>query len=880
MVRIAPFGRLPWPLRWLTRLLCSVLVLLLVVTGILVFTVRRSFPQLDGEIRVPGLAGRVTVYRDRYGVPQIYADTAADLFRAQGYVHAQDRFWEMDFRRKTTAGRLSELFGESTLDVDKVVRTLGWRRTAGQELAMLKPATREALDAYSAGVNAWLGEHRGAWDQSLEFAVLKLTNRAYTPEPWTPTDSLAWLKAMAWDLRSNMDTELQRAIVAAHVPIERVKELFPGYPYDRHRPIVTSGAGDRSPIVVGASAGSTRFGPATAGALEGAERAVAALPALLGTDGGDVSGIGSNSWVVSGRLTDTGKPLLANDPHLGPRIPSIWYQAGLHCRTPDVACPYDVVGFTFSGVPGVVIGHNARIAWGFTNLGPDVTDLYLEQVKGDSYRYKGEWRPLEVRRERIEVAGGKPVELAIRSTQHGPIISGVLPDAKRALPGAAAGITAQAAAGQGTAGQGTDRQGVDGTDVDDLVTVEPGARLAVALRWTALEPGRTADAIPMLDTAVNWAEFRAAAAAFEVPAQNMIYADVDGNIGYQAPGRIPLRAKGDGRWPVPGWTGDYEWIGFIPFDRLPRAYDPPQGFIVTANNAAAPEGNGPFLTFDWSYGYRSQRIADRIEQAAGKGAITIATMADIQRDTYNGLAPALVPYLMRVKDAPAARDLLRGWDFTQGADSAPAAYFNAVWRHLLAAIFDDELPEPARSTGSDRWFEIIQALLDRPDDAWWDDVRTKDRRETRDEVLSTAMDGAADELTKRLGGDPASWRWGDLHTLELTNETFGTSGIGPIESLFNRGPLTLAGSRDAVDATGWDARVGYEVDWVPSMRMIVDLADLDRSRWVNLTGASGHAFAANYTDQAELWADGGTTPMRQTLQAVRKDAADTLTLTP
>lgn len=852
-------------------MLTVLVVLAVLLAGAAVWTVRRSFPQTGGELRLPGLQRQATVLRDAHGIPHIYADTPHDLFMAQGYVHAQDRFWEMDFRRKTTAGRLSELFGASTLDVDKVVRTLGWRRTAERELALLSAATRQALTDYAAGVNAWMTAHDGFAERSLEYVVLGLTNGSYRPEPWTPADSLAWLKAMAWDLRSNMDDELRRALYASVLPKDRVAQLYPAYPFDRHAPIVTGPARggakparpaakktgtDGDPRTAAAGSGDRDPGTAedgdsgTAAALAAVARTLRVVPSPLGTKGGDRDGIGSNSWVVAGAHTATGKPLLANDPHLGPRIPSIWYQAGLHCRVRSAACPYDVTGYTFSGLPGVVIGHNDRVAWGFTNLAPDVADLYLERTKGDTYEVDGAYRPMEVRTEEIKVAGRAAERLSVRATRHGPIVSGVLDNATRAVPGAAA------AAG------------------------EPKDGLEAALRWTALDPGRTADALLLLNTARNFQEFRAAAALFEVPAQNMVYADVDGNIGYQAPGRIPVRAKGDGTWPAKGWTSEAEWTGFIPFDELPSAYNPPEGYIVTANNAATGPGYDHFLTSDWAYGHRSQRITQRIREALAAGKMTAATMGDIQMDTANTLAPTLVPHLLRagVPDGEI-RELLETWDRTQGPDSAAAAYFNAVWRHLLSRTFDDELPEGGRPTGGDRWYEVVRGLLDRPADPFWDDTRTP-AAETMDDTLRAAMTDARAELRERLGGTPGEWRWGDLHTLELTNETFGTSGIGPVEWLFNRGPLRLGGGKDAVDATGWNATKGYEVDWVPSMRMVVDLADLDRSRWVNLTGASGHAFHAAYADQAELWGTGGTTPMRHTERAVKADATDTLTLVP
>jgi penicillin G amidase len=826
MTRFAPLGRLPRPARWLVRVLIVLLVLMLVMTLYVRWTIHRSYPQTSGRIAVKGLSKDVTVYRDKWGIPQIYADDADDLMRAQGYVHAQDRFWEMDFRRHVTAGRLSELFGTTTLDTDKVVRTMGWRRVAQQELPLLRPDTRRYLEAYSEGVNDWLAAHKNTATQSLEYSVLGLQNSGYHPEPWTPVDSLAWLKAMAWDLRSNLDDELGRALAATKVPRSRVDQLYPDYPYDRN-PVIVAGGKDARGGPVNEPRART-LPPA----LEKVSAAINAMPTMLGNG---APGLGSNSWVVAGSRTNTGKPLLANDPHLAPAMPSLWYQAGLHCRQVGTACPFDVSGFTFSGVPGVVIGHDQRIAWGFTNLGPDVADLYLEHVTGGTYEYKGRREPLQQRTEQIKVAGKKPVTITVRATRHGPLLSDAMDDARRA-----------------------------------------GNGLAVALRWTALDPGRTADALVALDTARNWPEFRTAASLFEVPAQNMVYADVDGNIGYQAPGRIPVRTSGDGTWPAQGWTGEQEWKGYLPFDRLPASYNPKQGYIVTANNAATGPGYPDLLTKDWTYGYRAARIAQLIQQTPVMDA---AGMGRIQLDDRNGFAPTLVPHLLRVGSGPAAA-LLRGWDFTQDAGSAPAAYYNAVYRHVLLRTFNDELPEGARPTGGDRWFEVLRNLLDKPDDPWWDDVRTAGKQETRDDVLRAAMKDADGELRHRLGDDPAKWKWGDLHKLELTNETFGDSGIGPIEWLFNRGPLRLAGGDSLVDATGSDVQTGYGVDWVPSMRMIVDLADLDRSRWVNLTGASGHAFDAHYWDQAKLWARGDTTPMRATPETIRREARHTLTLTP
>jgi penicillin amidase len=835
------------------------LVLVVAAASYGAWTVRRSFPQVSGEVVVAGLSAPVTVYRDERGITQVYADTAEDLYFAQGYVHAQDRFWEMDFRRHITAGRLSELFGKSQVETDSYLRTMGWRRIAEKEVALLSPESRRNLDAYSKGVNAWLADHSGA-TASLEYAVLALQNPGYTIEPWTPVDSVAWLKAMAWDLRGNMSEEIARTVIAAQVGEGRTAQLYPPYPYDRNRPIVTQGAvvdgvwqQTAAPQSSQAAAAVPDVPASAVDALDSTGQGLAALTDMLGPD---TKGIGSNSWVISGQLTDTGKPLLANDPHLGAMMPSIWYQIGLHCTTVSAACPYDLAGYSFSGLPGIVIGHNQTIAWGFTNLGPDVTDLYLEKVDGDSYLVGGQRKPLITRQETIKVAGGDDVVITVRETEHGPLMS----DVSEELRGV--GTDAPAAAGSPDRGDG----------------------YAVALRWTALTPGRTMDAVDQLNRAQSWQDFRAAASLFEVPAQNLIYADVEGNIGYQTPGRIPIRSGYDGKYPAQGWDPAQSWTGFIPFEALPNVYNPDDGWIVTANQASIYEQYAYFLTDDWSYGTRSQRIVDMVRLATADGQkVTADQIRTMQFDAWNENASFLVPYLQQADvdgSAAEAVKLFDGWDFEQGADSSAAAYFNAFWRNLLLDVFGDELPEDHLPDGNDTWFTVVRNLWTTPDDAWWDDTRTADVRETRDDAVATALKEAADEMAGLQGSDPTAWRWGAIHTLTVENQTFGQSGIAPIEALFNRGPIETSGGKDIVNATGWSVPDGYEVDWVPSMRMVVDLADFDRSTWVNLTGNSGHAYHRNYVDQLDAWRDGTTFPFPFTRAAVEAAATDTLVLQP
>jgi penicillin G amidase len=804
-------------------LLGVVVVLALTVAGLGVWAVRKAFPQQEGELTLKVLSAPVRVLRDDYGIPQLYAKTQADLFRAQGYVHAQDRFWEMDFRRHVTAGRVAELFGESQLKTDKYLRTMGWRRVSEQEWPLLDQETKDALTAYAEGVNAWLDANPDG--NSLEYSILGLQNSGYVIEKWTPIDSLAWLKAMAWDLRGNMEDEIDRQLLLAKgLRKEQVDQLWPAYPYDRNVPIVPGSQ------IFPAAPKQAESPLLTSGvALAALKRDLGSIPGLMGNKDG--AGIGSNSWVLSGRLTGSGKPILANDPHLSPSQPGIWYQIGLHCE-----CGFEVAGFSFSGVPGVIIGHNARIAWGFTNLGPDVIDMYLEKLDGST--------PITTRTETLKVAGGADVTLTVRSTKHGPILS-------------------------------------DASDVLHKLAGDQG----IAMRWTALDAGRTADAITVLNKAKNWDDFRKAASLFEVPAQNLVYADVDGNIGYQSPGKIPVRGKGDGRYFAPGWDPEYDWTGYVPFHELPSAFNPAQGYLVTANQAVAAADYPYMLTTDWAYGYRSQRINDMIKDR--KGALTADDVQRMQFDNKNTFAPIVVPLLLQAPRAPLSqveRDadaLLKAWTtYTQPDDSAASAYYNAVWRHLLLDTFDEFSADlDVAPNGDDRWFEVMRPLLQQPDDPWWD-IKSTPAVEKRDDVLARAMSDAVKELSDLQGETAKDWNWGELHTLTPTHATFGKSGIAPIEWLFNHSAVPTSGGKDLVNATGWDTSTGYAVDAVPSMRMIVDLSNLNESRWVQLTGNSGHAFHPNYDDQLELWRTGQLLTFRFEKATIEKENTHVLTLKP
>jgi penicillin amidase len=627
------------------------------------------------------------------------------------------------------------------------------------------------------------------------------------------------------------------------------------------------------------------------------------IPKVFGPNG---TGIGSNSWVVSGAHTITGKPLLANDPHLAPELPSVWYQMGLHCRPISDHCHYDVSGYTFSGMPGVIIGHNQSIAWGMTNLGADTTDLYLEKLAGDGYQYGGETRRFKTRKETIKVAGGPSRTITVRETDN--------PDPK----------------GDGSANcpllSDRDSELVKVGKKATVNTAAPdrGDGYGVALCWTALTPGKTMDAVFALDKAQNWQEFRKSLVDFEVPSQNMIYADTKGNIGYQAPGQIPERPQGDdGSLPAPGWDPRFQWTGYIPQSALPNEYNPKSGYIVTANQAVIDQRTYPYvLTTDWDYGTRSQRITDLIQSKIRNGGkISPDDMRQMQMDNSSEIARLLTPLLLKINISDPyvrqAQELLEGWDYTQNPDSAAAAYFNAVWRNILMLAFGDKLPKevrvkgqclnvpPAAKTapvdgdhlvrecgerdpdqaqpdGGDRWFEVVRNILDDQNNAWWHSpkTRTEPATKTRDQLFKRAMQDARWELTAKLGKDIDTWNWGRLHRLTLKNQTLGTSGPGFLQYLLNRGPYNLGGGQAAVDATGWNAAGGYEANWVPSMRMVVNLQNFDRSKWINLTGASGHAFSPHYTDQTDAWLNGDLLSWAYSQKAVNAGTKDTLVLRP
>jgi penicillin G amidase len=860
------FGRV---LRIVAVVLIAVCLVTVGLVGAITF---RSLPQTTGSLHISALEGKVTVVRDKTGIANIYADSPHDLFLAQGYVHAQERMWQMEVWRHISAGRLSELFGATTLETDRFVRTLDWRGSAERDLKALSADAHAALDAYADGVNAWLDVHRGSLGLAFVVSGMKSGTGGiggYDPERWTALDSLAWQKVEAWDLGGNLDSEIFRMLADDRLgDAALTDQLFPAYRAGAPvidptaaAPAVTAATGDRAARASGPVLSLDRVETE-------AWRHVASVSTALAGDGvgsrGGLAGhdgIGSNNWVVSPANSASHGALLANDPHLGIGMPSVWYINGLHCRKVSKACPFDVVGVSFPGVPAVVLGHNARIAWGATNGNPDVEDLFVEKADPNNvanYLFRGQSIPFTVRREVIKVAGGKTETLTVRETGHGPILNAV----------------------------------------DSRLRKAP----LLALEWagTASVDG-TFDAVFKLNTAASFEEFRTALRGYGSPAQNFVYADVDGHIGYQLPGWVPVRTGGaSGRRPVRGDDGRHEWLGRVPFTALPSALDPPSGMLVSANNAPVAAGSGPFLGEDWDPGYRAAAIIDGLRRHKGD-KLTAADLRTIQLDTTIGRAAILVPKLAGVApttaDGRAVLDAIRDWDGACGTDSRGCAAYLAFELRLGAATFDDELGPLARDyVGSTASWEAIIRLLSQPNSPWWDDSRTTDVHETSRDIAARALDRAGGELRGALG-DPTSWRWGALHQATFREATLGTSGIGPLDWYLDRGPVEVPGAAGAVLNTYYDVARAYpdpddpafkplgidkifSVTVLPSYRLTIDMSDLDGARIVQTTGQSGNPFDGHYGDLIDTWRSGGTVPLPFSQKAVDKAGVATVTFEP
>ena len=786
------------------------LVFLVAVAAFAAYLVLHPLPTTNGTASLPGLSAAATVVRDKSGVPHLTAATLPDLLRAQGYVMAQDRLWQMDFYRRVAAGRLSEVLGDATVDTDRYLRTIGLHRAAAKEWAGQPAEIKTLLQAYSDGVSAFIATHGDSLP--LEFTIL-----GYKPEPWSPVDSIAFGKVMALDLSENMDIEIAMADLQAKLGPEKAAALLPAYP-------------DGKATIVGQSA------------LPGNPAGRSApLPGsgVFGFSGGDEL-IGSNNWVIDGSRSADGQPLLANDPHLSVQNPSIWY--AMHLQTADGS--FNVEGVTLPGAPGIVVGHNAHIAWGVTNLGPDTQDFFVEKLDESGhpgqYAYMDQWLPLEVVTETIHVKGAADIVLPVRSTAHGPLMNPV---------------------------------------VDDL-------KAPTALQWTALMPGELLKAVLDLDRATNWQQFHAALSNWDVPAQNFVYADTEGNIGYQATGLWPIRKAGNGLVPVEGWTGANDWTGYVPYEQMPSVLNPPEHFLVTANNRVVGPDYSYLVNGYWFPWFRAERITQLIQS---KPKLSMDDFKAMHYDTVSPVAVKLGPALAALStrlgsptpgDQPLANaiGLFQGWNGDIRADSAAAALYEPTVRYIISDTFGDELGDPLtaeyRGSLGGAAVTLIYQMVDDPTNAWWDDTTTP-AQETRDDILLKSVRSALGEVQGRLGSDMSKWTWGALHTITF-NHTLGA--VSPLDRIFNFGPYPMPGDSYTVAAAGYNE--DYAQRSHPSMRMITSPGDWTRSQLIFSPGESGQPGSAHWGDLVQDYLQGRYRPLLWSADQIKQNADGTLTLQP
>ena len=767
-------------MRQTLRLLALIVAVSLALATGAFLHLRRSLPQVDGEIRLAGVEAPIEILREANGIPHIYARSLADVYFGLGFVHAQDRLWQMETSRRTGSGRIAEVLGAAGLDFDRLMRTLGLRRAAQANFERYDAETRRFLKAYAAGVNAFLATNPVL---PPEFWIAR-----FTPEPWTEIDSVVWTKVMALDLGGNWRNELLRMQLAGRLPLARIQELVPSYPGDA---------------------------PLRIRELKSLYRDAAPPPAAPGSGGG------SNSWVVSGARTESGKPLLANDPHLALTAPPVWYFA--HLSAPGL----NAIGATLPGVPGIVLGRNDRLAWGFTNTGPDVQDLYLEKLQADG-RYLAPDGPREFTliKETIRVKGANAEELTVRISRHGPVISDAQPAARAALP----------------KGQ------------------------VLALAWTALaEDDPTMQAVFRVPLARDWASFLAAARDYQAPQQTVTYADVDGNIGFIAPGRVPVRKPANdlkGLAPAPGWDARYDWAGSIPFDELPRVFNPASGAVVSANHKILPPGYRHFITSEWQSPYRAGRITELLEATPKHTRESFARMqADIVSPAVRELLPRLLATQPATPQARAALAKLAAWDGTMSADRPEPLIVVAWWRELTRAIYADELGPAFGANWSTRAQFVSNVLANRNGQGRWCDNARTGKVETCDEILAASLESALADLRKRYGDDPDRWRWGEAHAAWSRHRPF--SRVRWLAPFFDiRAPTpgdayTLnVGQSDFADESD-----PYSSRHAPSLRAIYDLADPQASLFIHSAGQSGNPLSPHYSDFAPRWARGEYVPM-------------------
>jgi penicillin G amidase len=814
----APISRRSPFLRVLFWLLLAILVILAGGSLYAYFVAHSALPQLDGGLQVQGLSAPVTVTRDVHGVPTIEASNLDDLFFAQCYVTAQDRLWQMDIMRRFASGELSEILGAKTLKLDREQRILGMRAAAKKSIEEAPARDRAFFGDYARGVNAYIKAR--ADHLPIEFRIL-----GYTPQPWTPEDSVVIANQMVKDLNYHyFDNALEREKILAKLGPELTSDLY-----------VNRSWHDRPPTVMREDLDEPQQNASDSddddddddGPDNSVTRATIPQAAPVAAQANDLAVDGSNDWVVSGAHTVTGKPLLSNDMHLGHQMPNLWYEAHLHASTLDVA------GVTLPGMPYVIVGHNQRIAWGFTNVGPTVTDVFIENFNAQGgYQMPGGWIQPEHRAETIHVKGQPDVSIDVKVTRHGPIIT-------------------------------------------ELVA---GETRPLALRWTLYDGLR----IPFFDVnaAQTWDEFCHAFSMLDAPGQNVVYADVDGNIGYHTTGKVPIRAAGDGSLPVSGADNAHEWTSYIPFDKLPSVYNPPSGVIATANGRITPD-NYPYpVSTEWEAPWRTARIYHVLESGRQfSQADMLALQNDVQSEADLFAAERFV-YAIDHAAKPSARvkqaaDLMRGWDGRMQASSVAPTIAERSIRELRRLILEPKLgsapANPQTETGALSWQTyswemrsvwLENILLHRPK-RW-----LPEKYANYDELLTAAVDSAVN--TAEAPKDLASWRWGKYNAIEIQHPVLGEIPI--VKRWSGTGLHEQSGS-------------GYTVKAVtpkhgPSERFTADLSDLDQSTLNIVTGQGGNFLSPYYLDQWKAWYEGTTFTLPFTAKAVEASKEHRLVLQP
>ena len=797
---------------------------LIIIAGIVIF----RMPLPDHEIDVTGLplSDFVEVIRDERGIPHIYGTNVDDILFAQGYVHAQDRFWQLEFWSHLSTGRLASLIGEPGVGADLLFRTFGFHKVALEEYENLEPEFKNDLINYTAGINAYI-ESRPQNRLSLEHFVLQFLNPEYVVGTYEPHYPLAWAKMMAYDLNGNYTSEISNSKTFNTLSPEIYNLLIPPYP-------------EEHPYIVEEWEGRGTFA-STGKANNFQQMTQSFFIKYVTKDMQTNQSLGSNSWVVDGTLTDTGLPLLANDPHLSVQLPAIWYENGLHCFPKNRDCQLDTVGFSFAGSPYVIIGYNSDIAWGLTNMGPDVQDLFIEKINPgneNQYQVDDEWIDMQRTTEIIEVAGSDPIVIEVRETHHGPIVS------DRSFP-----INLSSEEGEST--------------FREEARIDLPDNFAVSLSWSALIPGETFVGIRDFNYASNWEEFREATKKFHVPAQNLLYADRDGNIGYQSPGKLPIRRDGlYGDLPIEGWLSENDWQGFVDFEELPYTLNPSSGYIITANQSVHPDQPWPNY---YARGYRAEAI-ERVINQYMSGKISVDDMQAMQINNFDYSAAYVLPYVFNnvYIDSQVLTEL-KEWaiseeKFEMNIESTGAAAWAVFYKTLAEqtfeelVVFDNAGNEISLQPGnSDSTSEIFRTLLKDPNHIMWDDVNTSGKENLTD-ILERTLSISDKTIVEIFdSSDSDDWEWGKIHTITYPTNLLGEAGIPILTGLVNIGPVETSGSNFAINSTDWGFGDDFTIGSYPSMRMVVDLSNLDNSRTVLPSGQSGHVMSKYYDDQVDNW---------------------------